>query len=96
MAALKEKHKQFQLVLEKICSELKKLHSITIVQGRILSDLLVGATTSGSVLPPVEVVDRDHGSRTGVRKKRKYSPEGGSGPHSTSMATSTQVYWQFG
>jgi len=80
MAAQKEKDKQIQLVLEKICSELKKLHSITTVQGRNLPDLLVGATTSGSALPPVEVVDRDDGSRTGVRRKRKHSPEGGSGP----------------
>ena len=59
---------------------MKKLHSITTVQGRNLPDLLVGATTSGSALPPVEVVERDDASRTGVRRKRKHSPEGGSGP----------------
>jgi len=80
MAAQKETDKQIQLVLEKICTELKKLHSITTVQGRNLPDLLVGATTSGSALPPVEVVEREEGSRAGVRRKRKHSPEGGSGP----------------
>merc|ERR1712013_974618 len=36
MAAQKETDKQIQLVLEKIASELKKLHSITTVQGRNL------------------------------------------------------------
>jgi len=82
MAAQREKDKQIQLVLEKICSELKRLHSITTVQGRNLPDLLVGATSSGSVLPPVEVVEREEGlvARVGVRRKRKHSPEGGSGP----------------
>jgi len=83
MAAQREKDKQIQLVLEKICSELKRLHSITTVQGRNLPDLLVGATTSGSALPPVEVVEREDGGaggRIGVRRKRKHSPEGGSGP----------------
>jgi hypothetical protein len=33
-AAQKEKDKQIQLVLEKICSELKRLHSITTEQAR--------------------------------------------------------------
>jgi hypothetical protein len=33
-AAQTEKDKQIQLVLEKICSELKRLHSITTVQAR--------------------------------------------------------------
>ena len=74
------KTSRFSWCWEKICSELKKLHSITTVQGRNLHDLLVGATTSGSALLPVEVVDRDDGSRTGVRRKRKHSPEGGSSP----------------
>ena len=45
MAAQKEKDKQIQLVFEKICSELKKLHSIPIVQGRNFPDRLVGAMT---------------------------------------------------
>jgi len=82
MAAQKEKDKQIQLVLEKICSELKRLHSITTVQGRNLPDLLVGATTSGSALPPVEVIEREDviSGRIGVRRKRKHSPEGGIGP----------------
>jgi len=79
MAAQKETDKQIQLVLEKICSELKKLHSITTVQGRNLPDLLVGATNSGTALPPVEVVEREEGSRGG-RRKRKHSPDVGSGP----------------
>jgi len=79
MAAQKETDKQIQLVLEKICSELKKLHSITTVQGRNLPDLLVGATNSGTALPPVEVVEREEVIRGG-RRKRKHSPEVGSGP----------------
>merc|ERR1719234_722968 len=58
-AAQKEKDKQIQLVLEKICSELKRLHSITTVQARNLPDLLVGATGQSSSIPAVEVVDRD-------------------------------------
>ena len=36
-----------------------------------IPDLLVGTTTSGSALLQVEVVDRDNGSRTRVRRKRK-------------------------
>jgi len=83
MAAQKEKDKQIQLVLEKICSELKKLHSITTVQTRNLPDLIMGATGSGgSTLPPVDTVDREEvgGVRTGARRKRKHSPEAGSGP----------------
>jgi baculoviral IAP repeat-containing protein 6 len=80
MAAQKETDKQIQLVLEKICSELKKLHSVTTVQGRNLPDLLVGATSSGTSLPPVEVVEREEGARTGGRRKRKHSPEIVNGP----------------
>ena len=66
---------------EKICSELKKLHSIPIVQGRNFPDRLVGAMTCLLSLegPSLEVVDRDDESRTGVMRKRKHSPEGGSG-----------------
>merc|ERR1719228_3251739 len=83
-AAQKEKDKQIQLVLEKICSELKRLHSITTVQARNLPDLLVGATGQSSSIPAVEVVDRDNldnldnlelERRGGGRRKRKHSPE---------------------
>ena len=84
-AAQKEKDKQIQLVLEKICSELKRLHSITTVQARNLPDLLVGATGQSSSIPAVEVVDRedlerdDLERRGGGRRKRKHSPEAADG-----------------
>ena len=86
-AAQKEKDKQIQLVLEKICSELKRLHSITTVQARNLPDLLVGATGQSSSIPAVEVVDRDLENmerddlerRGGGRRKRKHSPEAADG-----------------
>ena len=87
-AAQKEKDKQIQLVLEKICSELKRLHSITTVQARNLPDLLVGATGQSSSIPAVEVVERDLVEnlerddlerRGGGRRKRKHSPEAADG-----------------
>jgi len=82
LAAMKEKDKQIQIVLEKICSELKRLHSFTMVQGRNLPDLLAGTgpAGAGAGLPPVEVVEpvvgqeREEG-RLGARRKRKHSPE---------------------
>lgn len=79
-AAQKEKDKQIQLVLEKICGELKRLHSITTVQPRNLPDLLVGATSNNSSIPAVEVVERDDfgvggSGRRPSRRKRKHSPE---------------------
>jgi len=81
MAAQKEKDKQIQIVLEKICFELKKLHSTTAVQGRNLPDLLANATT-GSSLPPVELVEREEIPvvRNVTRRKRKHSPEVQGGP----------------
>ena len=51
------------------------------MQGRNFPDRLVGAMTCLLSLegPSLEVVDRDDESRTGVMRKRKHSPEGGSG-----------------
>lgn len=81
-AAQREQDKQIQLVLERICTELRRLHSVTTVQPRNLPDLLVEAAAKPPTgLPSVELVELvEPGRPLSQHRKRKHSPDPANGP----------------